>query len=61
MKKSVRQQKRRSWKDFCSDMSSISDVSRLQKMVTKDPVSGIELLRNGTGKMTETLEETYKS
>ena len=60
MKKSLRQRKRKSWRDFCSEMGTISEVSRLQKMVTRDPVSRIGLVRDGTGKMTETLEETNK-
>ncbi|XP_037959322.1 uncharacterized protein LOC119688728 [Teleopsis dalmanni] len=37
-KKALRNRKLESWRNFCSSMKRTSEVSRLQKMVTKDPV-----------------------
>ncbi|XP_037944483.1 uncharacterized protein LOC119677283 [Teleopsis dalmanni] len=60
-KKALRNRKRESWRNFCSSMKGTSEVSRLQKMVTKDPVSRLGLIRKKDGTMTETVGESLST
>jgi len=58
LKKTLRHSKRESWRNFCSSVEGISEVCRLQKMVSKDPVASLGLIRKADGTMTESVGES---
>lgn len=60
LKNLIRRCKRQSWRDFCTGMETISGACRLQKMVSKDPFSKVELIRKTDGTMAENLEESLQ-
>ena len=58
-KSAIRKAKINTWRSFCNEIESVSDISRLRKLLTKTP-SQISFLENEDGTWTESSKESLK-
>ncbi|KAL1447090.1 hypothetical protein WDU94_000567 [Cyamophila willieti] len=56
--KEIRTVKRNSWRRYCQEVEHTSEASRLQKIMSKDPINPIGTLKRPDGRYTETGKET---
>ena len=59
-RKRVRNSSRASWKEFCSNIESVPEASRLYKALAKDPACQLGPLRLPNGSMTEDEKDTLR-
>lgn len=60
-KKTLRKNKRASWRKFCTENRNMSDLKKLQTTISKDPNSKLGLIQDGNGKLTENMVETART
>ena len=56
--KAIRRAKRNAWKTFCQEIESTTTCSRLNKVLSKDPINPIGTLQYPDGSYTKTGKET---
>ena len=59
-KKEVRRSKRRSWKDFASDMTNTQGIAKFVKSVFRNREQAIGFLKDPEGRQTESREEVVE-